>query len=165
MNTLVEITSTAASLGVVALFALPALPLIYKGVREREWHPVSLPNTQRRRYAIVLCGQAMLLPVLVWFLANNSVGDIERSIEWCFTRGLVGYTVAILTMLALASPLLTATAMLIILRHPSEMAHKGPVKHSYCPTLFHRAGNCEFIHITVTLDLKTGEGVQHRTKL
>lgn len=160
-----EITSTAASLGVVALAALPALPLIYKGARDREWHQVSFPNTQRRRYAITLSGQTVLLPVLVWLVANNSVSDITSSISWCFTRGLSGYIVAILSMLVLASPLITAIAMLIILRNPCEMAHKGSVKHSYCQTLLHRTGDCEFLVIAITLDLKTGKGMQHRTKL
>ena len=160
------ISTAAASLGLVALVALPALPLIYKGPRDRDWHLiVERRNTQSRRYALVMIGQAIIIPVLAWLVAENSVSEIANAISWCFTRGLAGYLVAILSLLAFASPVITAIALLIILRAPVEMAHKGPTKNSYCPTLYHRAGECKFIRIDVTIDPETGQGVQHRTEL
>ena len=165
MGEIVSIAPVAASIMLVAIAAVPALLLIRKGQRTREYHPVSQPITQRYRYRMVLLGGAMLCASVVWLIVGNSASDITDGIGWWLTRGPLGYLVVTLALLAFAWPLVVLLAALYILRHASEMAHKGKVKHSYCQTLMHRTGDCTFIVVTVTLDLKTGKGMQHRVEI
>ena len=158
---------SAASLVLVAIAALFGLVLIRKGQRDREWHlVVERRNTQTRRYGLVMIGQAIIIAAVAWLVTVNSADDIKQAIGLWFTKGPIGYCVAILSLLAFASPVITVFAVLDILRwRPSEMAHKGPTKNLYCVTRYHRKGRCKFVNIGVKLDYETGEGVQHRTEL
>lgn len=152
-----------ASFLLVAIATAFGLVLIRKGQRDREWHLVVVQrNTQTRRYALVMIGQAIIIAGVAWLVTANTADDIKSGIGTCFTKGPAGYVLATLVLLAFASPLITGSALLNILRHPCEMAHKGRAKNSYCPTRFHREGNCRFLNITATLDLKTGKGTQYR---
>lgn len=161
-----NIAPVIASFLLAAIATAFGLVLIRKGQRDREWHLVVVQrNTQTRRYAFVMIGQAIIIAAVAWLVTANTADDIKSGIGTCFTKGPAGYVLATLVLLAFASPVITLFALLSILRHPCEMAHKGPVKHSYCPTRFHREGNCRFLCITVTLNLKTGEGAQHRNWL
>ena len=161
----VNLSPSAISLALMAVAALFGLILIRKGQRDREWHlVVRRRNTQTRRYALVVIGQAIIIASVAWLVTVNSADDIQQAIGLWFTKGPIGYGVAILSLLAFASPLITVLALLdISLRHPSEMAHGGEEKYTYCFTKKHRQGKCQLVRIEVVLDLKTGKGKQIRT--
>jgi len=160
----VNLSPSAISLALMAVAALFGLILIRKGQRDREWHlVVRRRNTQTRRYALVVIGQAIIIASVAWLVAVNSADDIQQAIGLWFTKGPIGYGVAILSLLAFTSPLITVLALVNILRHPSEMAHGGDEKYTYCFTKKHRQGKCQLVRIEVVLDLKTGKGKQIRT--
>jgi len=159
------VQGTAISFIPVAIAAALGLVLMRRGQKTREYHLVVQPQTQTHRYALVAIGQAVIIAGLVWLVATVSASEIQQALGFWFTKGPVGYLVAVLSLLAFASPLIAALAMLSILRHPSEMAHGGPGKHTYCFTRHHRSGKgtCKFVHIMIKLNLSTGKGEQIRT--
>lgn len=81
-------------------------------------------QTQRRRYAFMLLGQAIIAFALGQLFTLGSISEVWSAMREWFALPVIGWTVAISVVTGGLALVASLAAPLWIYRHPSQAAHK-----------------------------------------
>ena len=132
-----------------------ALSVVLGAVLTRETTALcSFVATQRRRYATLMCGQAMFAANYVFLLYNGSSSDVVTIAgQYRDANPVLGWIISISLLVGLSSPIWSLLSWTVIYRWPAQMAYKVRGAEKYITTNDYRDGNTDaFVqpHYTTT---------------